>query len=73
MPASREGITFEPGAVCEILRQTRGYPYFLQEWGKHSWDVAEASPIELNDALRATTGALAELDARASSVCALIA
>ena len=63
VPASREGVAFEPGAVCEILRQTRGYPYFLQEWGKHSWDVAEASPIELDDALRATTDALAELDA----------
>ena len=63
VPASKEGVDFEPGAVSEILRQTSGYPYFLQEWGKHSWDVAEASPIELDDALRATTEALAELDA----------
>ncbi|MCY4592045.1 MAG: ATP-binding protein [Alphaproteobacteria bacterium] len=63
VPASKEGVTFEPGAVSEILRQTSGYPYFLQEWGKHSWDVAEASPIELDDALHATTQALAELDA----------
>ena len=63
VPASKEGVAFEPGAVSEILRQTSGYPYFLQEWGKHSWDVAEASPIELDDALRATTEALAELDA----------
>ena len=63
VPASKEGVAFEPGAVSEIVRQTTGYPYFLQEWGKHSWDVAEASPIELDDALRATTEALAELDA----------
>ncbi len=63
VPASKEGVAFQPGAVSEILRQTNGYPYFLQEWGKHSWDVAKASPIELDDAVRATTEALAELDA----------
>ncbi|MDE0333608.1 MAG: ATP-binding protein [Defluviicoccus sp.] len=63
VPASKEGVAFNPDAICEILRQTSGYPYFLQEWGKHSWDVADASPIELDDAQRATTAALAELDA----------
>lgn len=63
VPASNEGIAFDTDAITEILRQTSGYPYFLQEWGKHSWDVADASPIELNDARRATTEALAELDA----------
>lgn len=63
VPAAKEGVAFEQAAVSEILRQTRGYPYFLQEWGKHSWDVAEASPIRRADAQRATTAALAELDA----------
>ena len=63
VPALKEGVAFNPDATSEILRQTRGFPYFLQEWGKHSWDVAEASPIALGDAQRATTAALAELDA----------
>ena len=63
VPASREGVVFQPDAISEILSRTGGYPYFLQEWGKHSWDVAAASPIELDDAQRATTEALAELDA----------
>ena len=63
VPASKEGVTFDADAVSEILRQTSGYPYFLQEWGKHAWDVADASRIELDDARRATTEALAELDA----------
>ena len=40
-----------------------GVPCFIQEWGKHSWDVAHASPIEPDDARRATVQALAELDA----------
>ena len=63
VPASKEGVAFDADAISEILCQTSGYPYFLQEWGKHTWDVAHASPIELNDARRATTEALAELDA----------
>ena len=63
VPAAREGVAFQPDAVSEILRQTNGYPYFLQEWGKHSWDVADGTPIELDDARRATAEALAELDA----------
>ena len=63
VPASKEGVAFHPDAISEILRQTNGYPYFLQEWGKHSWDVAGASPIEVDDAQRATAEALAELDA----------
>ena len=63
VPASREGVAFNADAISEVLRRTNGYPYFLQEWGKHCWDVAEASPIELHDAQRATAVALAELDA----------
>lgn len=37
VPAAREGVAFHPGAVSEILRRTRGYPYFLQEWASMAW------------------------------------
>jgi len=63
VPAEKEGVTFDEQAISEILRQTLGYPYFLQEWGKHSWNAADASPIEGRDAVQATLHALAELDA----------
>ncbi|KPF68840.1 AAA family ATPase [Bosea sp. AAP35] len=63
IPADKEGVSFEPAAVGAIIDQTLGYPYFLQEWGKHSWDVADASPIDTEDAKQATINALAELDA----------
>ena len=63
VPASNEGVGFDSDAVTEVLCKTGGYPYFLQEWGKHSWDVADSSPIRLADVQRATTLALAELDA----------
>jgi hypothetical protein len=49
--------------VIEIVRQTEGYPYFLQEWGKHAWNIATGSPITLEDVTHATTAALADLDA----------
>jgi hypothetical protein len=62
-PAAQEGVNFEDSAVHEILTQTVCYPYFLQEWGKHAWAVAERSPITEADAFKATTVALAELDA----------
>jgi hypothetical protein len=63
VPAAKSNVTFDDAAIAEILAQTLGYPYFLQEWGKHSWNLADRSPIEGNDARRATVQALAELDA----------
>jgi hypothetical protein len=63
VPAAKEGVAFDDAAIDVVLDQTGGYPYFLQEWGKHSWDVAEASPITVGDATQATQEALAELDA----------
>lgn len=62
VPAEKEGIKYEEQAIKEILEQTKGYPYFLQEWGKHSWNIAADSPIRLHDARAATNTALAELD-----------
>lgn len=61
-PIEREGASIDPDALAEIVAQTLGYPYFLQEWGKHSWDVATASVITLADVRRAGVEALAELD-----------
>jgi hypothetical protein len=63
VPVHRAGVDYETDAVTDILAQTLGYPYFLQEWGKQSWNVADVSPIEVEDAQRATIEALAELDA----------
>jgi len=62
-PAEREGVKFTEGAIEEILLQTQGYPYFLQEWGKHTWKTAETSPIDKTNARSATIQALGELDA----------
>lgn len=61
-PAAKLGVEYEEAAIEEIYQQTQGYPYFLQEWGKYSWQCAEHSPILRSDVLSATDLAIAELD-----------
>ncbi len=61
-PAQDEGVAYKPDALEEIISCTHGYPYFLQEWGKHSWDLAEQSPIRLDEVTSATKEAIAHLD-----------
>jgi hypothetical protein len=63
IPIEREEEAIEPAAVDAIVAATQGYPYFLQEWGKHAWDLAFASPISVLDVENAGVTALAELDA----------
>jgi hypothetical protein len=62
VPAAALGVRFEPAATEAILKATEGYPYFLQEWGKHAWDVAKGSPITVADVERAAREAVAALD-----------
>ena len=61
-PAQDEGVEFTNEALAEIIEQTKGYPYFLQEWGKHSWEVAGESPITLENVKTASVQAIAALD-----------
>lgn len=61
-PAADLDVRFQDTAVDEIFRCTFGYPYFLQEWGKHVWDLAPSSPITKADVERASDVALAALD-----------
>lgn len=61
-PAKELGVAFEEEALAMIIKETGRYPYFLQEWGKHSWDVAAQSPITVADVKVATKQATAALD-----------
>ncbi len=61
-PVLVHSVTFTDEALEEVLRLTRNYPYFLQEWGKHSWDLATVSPITYSDVVRGTESAVAALD-----------
>ena len=60
--AAAEGVDFAEGALERIIEATQGYPYFLQEWGKHAWDAADASPITLQDVEQGSITAVAALD-----------
>ena len=62
-PALDQGVEITEDALEQILVETHRYPYFLQEWGKHAWQVAERSPITLKDVQSASAVALAALDA----------
>jgi AAA ATPase-like protein len=61
-PALAAGVAFEPKALEELYRLTKGYPYFLQEWGYQSWNLATASPITLKIVQNATATVIPRLD-----------
>jgi AAA ATPase domain len=61
-PLADLDVVAEPEALEKIIQQTRGYPYFLQEWGKHAWDVARTSPITALDVETGSRDAIAALD-----------
>lgn len=61
-PLADEDAAITPEAVEKVYSRTQGYPYFLQEWGYHSWDVAGASPITSDDVEVASIDATNRLD-----------
>lgn len=61
-PLSSVGVGIEASALREVYRLTRGYPYFLQEWGYQAWNHAARSPISLRDVQDATPTVFEKLD-----------
>ncbi|MBF0249618.1 MAG: ATP-binding protein [Alphaproteobacteria bacterium] len=61
-PIKGEGCEISDEAVGAILRKTECYPYFLQEWGYQSWNIAQSSPISADDVEGASGPALHRLD-----------
>ena len=63
-PARDEGVEWDAAALGRLVAVTQGYPYFLQEFGKQAWDVAEedVGRITLDVVERSIPLALAELD-----------
>jgi hypothetical protein len=62
LPAKQQKVAFASAALDRIVQETQGYPYFLQEWGKHVWDVASRSPITVRDVEHATAMTIVALD-----------
>lgn len=61
-PIEDEGEHIDDDALDEILMRTKGYPYFLQEWGYQCWNIAQGPRITLADASRAASEATKRLD-----------
>jgi hypothetical protein len=61
VPAGSEGVDYEPDALDELYRLTDGYPYFVQAYGKVTWDAAVESPIRVTDVQEASPEAEGEL------------
>ena len=63
VPCADEGVTWADDALARILEITLGFPYFIQEFGKQAWDVAEGlESITLDDVERSIPVATAQLD-----------
>ncbi len=60
-PAAREGVEYEPKALDLLYEKSGGYPYFVQAYGKATWDHAPRSPITPADVRVAAPEAEAEL------------
>jgi len=60
--AAELGVQFEKAAVDRIVGESRGYPYFLQEWGYHVWNAAPASPITDDDVRAVRSSVIDTLD-----------
>jgi hypothetical protein len=60
-PAAREQVQFEAKALDALYETSGGYPYFVQAYGKATWDHAPRSPITADDVRVAAPEAEAEL------------
>lgn len=61
-PARQQQVEFDADAVSRAIEWTAGYPFFIQQLGKHAWNAAAESPITLNDIVSAIPTAQEALD-----------
>jgi AAA ATPase domain len=61
-PARHQKVDYEQGAIACALSWTGGYPFYIQQLGKHAWNLAEKSPITKADVEAAKPIAQAALD-----------
>jgi hypothetical protein len=62
-PALAADVRFSDEALKEIYNLTKGYPYFLQEWGYQCWNQSANSSIDVEVVRRATATVTERLDA----------
>ncbi|HEY0487542.1 MAG TPA: ATP-binding protein [Mycobacteriales bacterium] len=60
-PAEREDVAWTEEALAAMYAASGGYPYFVQAYGKATWDLAPTSPIGADDVGVAAPEAESEL------------
>jgi hypothetical protein len=60
-PAAREEVEYEAKALDALYEASGGYPYFVQAYGKATWDHAPRTPITAADVRVGAPEAEAEL------------
>jgi len=48
-PAATLGVEYDENAARQVIAESAGYPYFIQEYGLELWNHAEQPPIDLTD------------------------
>ncbi len=61
-PLIGTGVEYSDDAMKILLDEAKGYPYFIQEFGKQAWNYACNSPISEDVAVNASINAIDELD-----------
>jgi hypothetical protein len=61
-PVRNHNVDFEDSAIAEVIRETGGYPYFLQQWGHEAWNIAESTTITYHNIIEASKAAITKLD-----------
>lgn len=61
-PVSAFSVEYEGEAKNKILRETKGYPYFIQEFGSYAWNEAASTLINAQEVTKSNQKAIEALD-----------
>lgn len=62
LPMQAHQVEVESEALDAIIERSRGYPYFLQEWGFHVWNGAAGPTVTAADVDKADASVNKQLD-----------
>lgn len=61
-PAEELGVRWDPAAAETVADHSDGYPFFVQVWAFHTWNIATHDPISVADVGSATAAVRMALD-----------
>lgn len=62
-PANAKDIQWDDDAAEHVVAESGRYPYFIQQFGQDTWELATGGPIDLGDAKQGVLKGLNQLDA----------